>query len=342
MRKGTPGDMPRKERQMNNPRTSLSDELLEKNIKIMQDMIRACRMCVKQGASFSEACNKNGLNIRKMRYAMVQIAGLSGRTPRLKDITLEDLYDPYENFYRYVFGNSISGDTSLPVDYHETVLYVLNHIGITDRNKEIVMRYFGLGDFMEPSTMEAVGKIYGITKEGVRTDLMTVARRCHEKHTCEILQYGIQEYRVKKSILEAETRMKIETELKAHEKRLDTIRESVSGISMETPHADLMTELERTPIDLLWLPARAYNALKSRDISDLYALMKTIHAGTLLQIKNMGTASEKRTVEELDGYLAGKYGIDLQSALHFLFGKSPTAEPARYWKEKSKTWSYSQ
>lgn len=63
------------------------------------------------------------------------------------------------------------------VDRERSIMRWLSHL--TDREKEVVMRRFGLGDY-DPETLEMVGRAVGVTRERVRQIQITAIEKLKE------------------------------------------------------------------------------------------------------------------------------------------------------------------
>lgn len=106
----------------------------------------------------------------------------------------------YEKFYRNVFNpkhvpKADSYDnTALPVDYMETVLYIIKESGFKDRWAYILMHHYGIGDCKEPETYEAIAGYLDMSIGRVAQIKACAMELCRMAPRKEILQMGITEY----------------------------------------------------------------------------------------------------------------------------------------------------
>ena len=106
----------------------------------------------------------------------------------------------YEKFYQTVFNSKyVSKEDSfnrktLPDDYKETVLYVINNSGFKKKYIYILMHFFGIGDCNKPEIYKIIGNHFGVTANAVCQMKNRAIGLCRLSPTKDILQMGITKY----------------------------------------------------------------------------------------------------------------------------------------------------
>lgn len=158
----------------NTNRTRLTTEKLEETIDILQDIIKVCESCKDSETQWMQACRETGLKPDKTRWLVLVLEKYRFNYVPLEETDDEDemeaiIFDEYERFYRAVWGEKRIDKSILPYDYKESVHYVLEQTGFSERESKVIKHHFGIG-YEVPKTLEETGGIFGISRERIRGD----------------------------------------------------------------------------------------------------------------------------------------------------------------------------
>lgn len=304
-------------------RTQLTEAKLDETVGIMQDIIKACNYVALGKVSWSEACRAHNLDALKIRQLiLLNIHKFRDRRKPLADVDIGEIYDNYEKFYQAVFGDRTLEQATLPTDYKATVDHVLKSTGLTERESFVLMHHFGIGDVDVPSTLEAIGNMVGTKKEAVRQHEAKALQRCRQKPRTDILRKGIAAYSVEafqKAQLEKQALEHMREEHEAlmakrdeeHKKKMELIDSGTyEEVLVKTMPEDIPGSLRGTPIDVLGLTARPYNALYRADVDNLLEVLRRYGEDSLLMVCNMGKLSKEETVEKFETYVLDTYNVE--------------------------------
>lgn len=243
-----------------NERTNITDDYLSQCVNELKNVIMACESTM-NGRSFSQSCRDVNLNPQKttymLQYVLMRCSELSTDFSE-RDI---DIYDGYEKFYIFTFGERALSGTKLPADYKESVMHVLEHTGMDPDKADLAMQKFGLGKYEgHQQTYKAIADTRNISPEQVKDLFFDIKSEVRIKGRADIMKAGLKEYnRIKDPIPK---RMTAGTE-KQPVRNKTTLTDS----RYETAAVEL---LKTTPVSALDLDPRSMAGLKCMGIRSIY------------------------------------------------------------------------
>ncbi len=269
------------------------DKIARECCQRLKDLAAAIDDALDGKAPFCTACRAHGISSVKARR---MLGTPTFQKLRAGNAKLETAVSAYycrilgtgcEQLYADIFGLPMSeiGDFGLPPDVEETVDYVLKNLATSERNKDIIARYYGLGGHDEESYSE-IRKAHGIARETVRMRINHVLQLLRYPTRLEILEVGLAEY---KSIDEAKT--------KAFNEKVESIKAKIikDAVAVQQEQVD--------SIEALQLSARSCNCLKRTGIKTVSALIG-LSDEELCSVQGLG----KKRVDEIKSKLAKYLG----------------------------------
>lgn len=285
-------------------RTRLTDDHLSQCINELKNVITACQATI-DGKSFLQACRDVNLDPEKTgSFLADRLMKLSKvRTPVDKSIT----YDGYKHFYIHVFGENRMKNMTLPPDYKESVLHVLNDTGLSGEGSDLVQKRFGIGSYDRPSSISSMaGTAEGRKK--ANAEITRTISECRDGDRPDILVRGLACHEKERH------RQKTGSGLSAIMDR--TMTEGKRDVSRMDPD-ELKSYLKGIPVRELGLIQPTVDSLKSAGIRSVHdVLCMTDEDISNLPVMHEMLRSEIRTAREM--YAATNFNMNLSGLMSFL------------------------
>lgn len=289
----------------------LEAELLDKAMGILTSIVTVCDRVRKKETTFIAACREQGLDHAYTRRLILDFLGKCPETRQeFGELALE-LEDPYEEFYKDIFGDRSLTAAKLPVDYRETVDHIILDENILSEQESFVINHtYGLFDDGEPMSQESMAPFLGVTRERVRQIKCKAFRKCRRRPYSDMLRSGLAIYTQEKKQEEEILALRLECSRKEHEalmEKMEKEHEEHLKRIRERNYTEIIPEdLSQTPIETLELSIRSFNVLFRGQINNLDELMK-IDTERLMDIRGMGRLCRKEILDKLDAYLQNTY-----------------------------------
>lgn len=317
----------------NTNRTQLTDKKLKESINILRTIIDVCADCSNE-TSFNEACRKRNLNSKQTRELLLKYLGRCNEPGiDLKDMEL-NVFDGYEHFYKAVFGISDLDSITLPQDYKESVLHVVNETGLAERESFVLMKHFQLDEEGISETLQTIGEKLNITGNTVRCIEVKALHKCRYRERADILIKGLSQYRKEEecrmqlhamriSQFEAEYEQEKVLLEALHTERMNRIAKASNSdevISITLP-PDIVEILENTPLSGLNLCTRSENALRRGGVPNMLKLI-AMNKKEIAHIRNIGAYSVKDILEQRENYVQERYHITADKLREIVLAKT--------------------
>lgn len=300
-------------------RTQLTNDKLQKSVNILQNIIEVCNMCSTKDITWTQACRAKNLDPLKTRRMLLNLHKCEDSGIPLDEMEIEGIYDGYEAFYQSLLGDKTFARAALPFDYKESVDYVIKNTDLNDNEALVVMRYYGIVDFCQHETLEAIGKDLNVTRGRVNNINAKALYKCRSKEHFDILKLGLSKY----NLLQEQTKQAHDKELEhlktehqalmdkqnnKHDERMQIIASKPSNeVIIEMLPDNVQSILEQTPIAVLKLSVRPDNALRRDGRCNLFDVLKVADKSLLLKIRHMGKQSADEVMEKMDNYINERY-----------------------------------
>lgn len=286
-------------------RTVLSDDNIDSYIGLLNNVIDVLKSTKDNKTSFTSACKDHGLDSVKVRQILLSLSKCQSNIVPLHELIVDD-FDRYESFYSAVFGEKdiIKVRAKLPYDYKESVEYVLNNTGLTDRQIAVLRHRFGFTEDEECLTLEAVGKIYNVTRDRIRQIEAKALRVVRYPERCRILTKGVSVYLYEQEQKKQIRDKLIETEQQRYQQMLEKEIQKT-----QVDKSELRCILKDTSITELNLSIRPYNCLRRTGIKTIGETLE-LTTDELKTIRNLGRNSLCEIQEKCEEYLL-KYNMTL-------------------------------
>lgn len=289
---------------MNNERTAMTNEYLAKCDVVLENIKLACKE-VCSGCSWNKACEKHGIDPSKARNLLLKTLPNCAKLEPLDETLLEDAYDGSWYAYRDIFGCYDLENHSLPYDYEESVDHVLKTLD--SEHEDIARRHYGLSPYGEKQCYREIAEDHGMTESKARKMLQDALHSLRNKKTREILVYGLSKYQVMQenarkeheaelARIQTEHDVMMEKRRREHEQIMEKMENSTFSEAVEIlSEGDYAKALESTPIAVMGLSVRAYNALRRNNAVSMYDVIMAGHNG-LKKMWRMG----RKSIEEVE------------------------------------------
>ena len=169
---------------------------------------------------------------------------------------------PYPaNLWSAVLSKTIIQE-ELPHDWEATIEYMYEAVK-SQRQREIINHFF-----QYKLTLEEIGEMYGISREGIRQNIIKTIRRFRHPLNIRVMKYGIARV------------------IQMKEQHIGAWEMEGSSNSNTLEPTD-SSYLNRIPLDELSLPNRVYNCLRRNGISTI-GLLLNYTSNDLMKMRNMG------------------------------------------------------
>lgn len=255
-------------------RTALNETKLAESEDLLKGIADVCRSVKEGKGPFNQLCREHGLDPAYTRRLILMFLG------KCKDerVDFTDLgfnfTDNFETFYREVFGDRSLTAGRLPVDYKDTVLYVIKETGLTDMESKLITLHFGLEDGI-PMTFKDTGEKFELSPERVQRIFIDAIRKCRTWSRRSILTMGLAEWTRRKEYMNERMQKKLEFEKEEqvalmakdkeeHRRKMDLIKTMVKSGNGEKTLLDdgFVIALKDVGVDVLHFSARVSNSLR--------------------------------------------------------------------------------
>lgn len=175
--------------------------------------------------------------------------------------------DPYEQFYKNVFGDLLGTDIVLPTDYKETVEYFLTEWS-SEKERKVIECRLGIRETKSPMTLEKIAEEMGMSRGGVgriESKFYEKIKKCNYRSepSCrsKILKMGVAEYKHQKEMKELEEEWS--KELRKKEKLEEENR--IKGLNKEKLSEEELA-FRNTPLSEFEMSTRLQGCLWRTDI----------------------------------------------------------------------------
>lgn len=286
-------------------RTVLSDDNIDSYIGLLNNVIDILKSTKDNKISFTSACKNYGLDSSKVRQILLSFSKCQLNIAPLHELVIDD-FDRYESFYSAVFGEKdiVKVRAKLPYDYKESVEYVLNNTGLTDRQIAVLRHRFGFTEDEECLTLEGIGKIYNVTRDRVRQIEAKALMMVRHPERSRILIKGVSVYLYEQEQKKQISDKLIEIEQQKYQQRLEKEIQKT-----QVDKSELRCVLKDTSITELNLSIRAYNCLKRAGIKTIGETLE-LTTDELKKLRNLGRNSLCEIQDKCEKYLL-KYDTTL-------------------------------
>lgn len=302
---------------MGTNRTLNTNERIDNTLSVLKDVTDCLKDITNNPEkTMSQICIEHGINYLNLRRLIESVILCNIYTDKvIDDIKIGS--DPYEDLFKSVFCVKDYEVIPHPVDFKDSVDYVIETY-LTQREQIVIRLRFGFL-YGCALTLEEAGKELDVSKERIRSIEAKALRKLRHYNAARILRDGISAVKLEEEKEKIQKRIykdEIEKQIKQYEdqyndKVRDMNKDLIDNISQ------LVVELKNTNICKLNISSRKlYNALyRARHTTIFDVLILTDEE--LINIRNLGVKFYKEIRNALDDYLMQNFSISREMFLKF-------------------------
>lgn len=301
-----------------------TNERIGNAIKIFKDITACLEDVLKEpegaeGLPMTQVCAKHNidyLNLRKLMEAKTFEKIYTDKVIQTSDIKLPEM-DSYERLFRSVFGINKDEIIELPVDYKESIDYVLDK-ALLERERGIIDARFGFKNKFDddpvPMTFEEIGSKLGVSRDRIHQIVAKALRKMRRPSYAKILNEGLTKVR-----LDEEARLiKVKASQKKLAQTMKDLENDIQEISEDKINENYIEDvLKRIPIIDLGLSVRACNCLYRGGLKTIYDFI-ILSDEQVSKIRNMGIRTRTEIEEKLNQFLSIKFNMKLDDVRKIL------------------------